>query len=700
MEDLIANFTGFIEIDFKPYNFTNTYAIRTMHLDTLRGNHTNDISLLFRWSYENITRYTKTNYITGVLISPSLCLSLGLLWLLVLIILKCLSFKWKEELGCSGGSQFRYPLPPVIEDDIEQDGGSNPNSFQKAIQKAMEKSKLHLPSLSSIIRKRHLSNSDEAKEKSSPTETVPGVEQVSKGDATAIKEETAIKTKEEQLGKEKLEQSICSNDESIHFKEEIQIGTSEPVLIEAAVPAGEAPGECKDENETLLMREIYEDAEWRKQVNLVAHRIWRTRLAFLAAGCMAIIASALFIFVAVQYVIKSVNDVRRALSLASNATDEAINITNSFINDTAEVNKFISELTNYTDPLCPPLENLAVTDQGLQVLADIAKNVTRATYRINEVFLNEVSSLQDDLIFTKNMIDSLEEATYQFYWVFLGATVFTSLLIVIICLLMIGVLSAWLQEQRVVFVCARSYFLLPILFIMVFLAWVLCAVFLILGISAGDFCYDSPDRNMELILRNFRENLGSILYSTLLHYINGCSSAWSNPLSGKINVLLSLMIALSAFSENLVEVSADSLQQICGQDQDILFQLVNLVSLTFAQYTSLLVSLRKLFDCSVWSPIYTSIAYDAICYNGTSGLLWGFSTMFTVCLMCLWMVSLRAAWKNVKNADIAGMSPEQILQRNILHRKLEIMWMRFGSLLGHITLCPQICSRWSSHRQG
>ena len=459
MEDLIANFTGFIEIDFKPYNFTNTYAIRTMHLDTLRGNHTNDISLLFRWSYENITRYTKTNYITGVLISPSLCLSLGLLWLLVLIILKCLSFKWKEELGCSGGSQFRYPLPPVIEDDIEQDGGSNPNSFKKAIQKAIQKSKLHLPSLSSIIRKRHLSNSDEAKEKSSPTETVPGVEQVSKGDATAIKEETAIKTKEEQLGKEKLEQSICSNDESIHFKEEIQIGTSEPVLIEAAVPAGEAPGECKDENETLLMREIYEDAEWRKQVNLVAHRIWRTRLAFLAAGCMAIIASALFIFVAVQYVIKSVNDVRRALSvsllqitslfsqyglyhltlyiflqLASNATDEAINITNSFINDTAEVNKFISELTNYTDPLCPPLENLAVTDQGLQVLADIAKNVTRATYRINEVFLNEVSSLQDDLIFTKNMIDSLEEATYQFYWVFLGATVFTSLLIVIICL--------------------------------------------------------------------------------------------------------------------------------------------------------------------------------------------------------------------------------------------------------------------------
>ena len=115
---------------------------------------------------------------------------------------------------------------------------------------------------------------------------------------------------------------------------------------------------------------------------------------------------------------------------------------------------------------------------------------------------------------------------------------------------------------------------------------------------------------MELILRNFRENLGSILYSTLLHYINGCSSAWSNPLRGKINALLSLMIALSAFSEKLVEVSADSLQQICGQDQDILFQLVNLVSLTFAQYTSLLVSLRKLFDCSVWSPIYTSIAYD------------------------------------------------------------------------------------------
>jgi hypothetical protein len=61
---------------------------------------------------------------------------------------------------------------------------------------------------------------------------------------------------------------------------------------------------------------------------------------------------------------------------------------------------------------------------------------------------------------------------------------------------MAGVFSAFLQEQGVFWQCARSYLLLPIMFVMLAIAWIFCTVFLIIGILLADFCYGSPDQNV------------------------------------------------------------------------------------------------------------------------------------------------------------------------------------------------------------
>jgi hypothetical protein len=65
--------------------------------------------------------------------------------------------------------------------------------------------------------------------------------------------------------------------------------------------------------------------------------------------------------------------------------------------------------------------------------------------------------------------------------------------------------------------------------------------------------------------------------------------------------------------------------------------------------------------------------------------------MFTACIFSLVMVTLRAAWQDVKNADIAGMSPEKKLNREKLHRELQTYWIRFNGscCVQRVLGCPR-----------
>jgi hypothetical protein len=210
---------------------------------------------------------------------------------------------------------------------------------------------------------------------------------------------------------------------------------------------------------------------------------------------------------------------------------------------------------------------------------------------------------------------------------------------------MAGVISAWLQEEMVAFVCARSWIVLPFLFVMVLIAWIFCALFLALGICASDFCHDSPDSNVsdlrincqvyilfmgeitntylvtmsnifynelqvELVLRNFRQQLGSVVYTLLIYYIEGCTSTFPQIVETILRGVVIALTTLTLFSEKLAMASADKLQAFCGQDQQAVSSLSSLLAVTLRQYTTLIVNIRQLFDCAIWSPIYTNIVYD------------------------------------------------------------------------------------------
>jgi hypothetical protein len=215
----------------------------------------------------------------------------------------------------------------------------------------------------------------------------------------------------------------------------------------------------------------------------------------------------------------------------------AINLTEDFLLDAAEANELLVKFANISEPWCEGLDTIPVDQNIADVLYydinSLAENVSQGVYDFNEYLIEEISSLQNDLYYTASMLQNVNKYLDYSYWVFFAATIFASIFIVVVfsvsmnmflselhlptlclppfckCLsnslthrscpltkLMAGVISAWLQEEMVAFVCARSWIGLPFLCVMVLIAWIFCALFLALGIGASDFCHDSPDVNV------------------------------------------------------------------------------------------------------------------------------------------------------------------------------------------------------------
>jgi hypothetical protein len=53
------------------------------------------------------------------------------------------------------------------------------------------------------------------------------------------------------------------------------------------------------------------------------------------------------------------------------------------------------------------------------------------------------------------------------------------------------------------------------------------------------------------------------------------------------------------------------------------------------------------------------------------------------------MVCLRSAWQKVKNADVVENSPELVLKRKTIQRRVEIFWLRFGPFFQSFGKVPE-----------
>jgi hypothetical protein len=183
--------------------------------------------------------------------------------------------------------------------------------------------------------------------------------------------------------------------------------------------------------------------------------------------------------------------------------------------------------------------------------------------------LEDIGGVEEDLV---NLQDVLNQADLYFpkhgtwaFWTAAGC----SLALGVVALLLTGGMvyiemgqgqQANGRERKLpkVFSCCRSWLLIPLLFLLVSLSWILSMVFILMGIGSSDLCYNSPDIPVLNLLESIEDEFGSIIYPFLRYYVSACPA---------VDAPRELELAVQAIQEEVLPAMGNLLDAIRAQGE-------------------------------------------------------------------------------------------------------------------------------------
>uniref|UniRef100_A0A7S4JLT1 Uncharacterized protein n=1 Tax=Odontella aurita TaxID=265563 RepID=A0A7S4JLT1_9STRA len=416
------------------------------------------------------------------------------------------------------------------------------------------------------------------------------------------------------------------------------------------------------------------DSEKRKFDRMVL----LTRVGFLLAGFFVIMGSVLFYVKGIGSLINSLKSVQGTLTLSDDVLSSATFAMDVYVNSSSSLREsrelFQSELDqNCSDVNLPP-------GNGLEEIVNSLKDVRSALNELSKGIEAMAGGIRDDLVDVQNSVNSMNEGldnAYPFLYAAIGISI---VLIIITLLLMISVVLAWKRQKvRNCFVrCMKNAVVLPIFILFMILAWLFATLFMFAAIGGADFCVD-PDDNTIATLQYIQKNsvaeegAGNLIFALLKFYVSGCDdkhfpkpTGWEDEISLIETVVDAVHDLLEYFTtmEGLIGI-----QTLCDTGGNAFASLNSTATVLHGRLHILWISFIAVYEiisCKTMNPLYSTVAYEGICANATSGLIWIFSTQLTIALCCMAMVTLRAAAKEIEDDVEAENNEILAVGQNIL----------------------------------
>ena len=291
------------------------------------------------------------------------------------------------------------------------------------------------------------------------------------------------------------------------------------VEVEESNPSGL----IKEEQEYGVALEKYErDLKRHKRSMLL------TRIAFVLAGLTAIVASTLFFAKGAVELVESLNAVQVSLDLTDVTLANAINVSDTFVEAQERVNEEKILFVDQSDEFC----NLNATDStAVAEVQKVINDVAAASKDLTTGFIDSASSLAEDLRAARELSSEVNDYLDRIKPYAYVAIAFSAALDLIILSLMLSVGLLWAGKRpqccRCLTRCLRNVFIIPILCIFMFLAWLFCSVFVIAAVAGADFCMD-PDQHILSFLNKYEERFtpDSLVLSFLKYYVSACDESY------------------------------------------------------------------------------------------------------------------------------------------------------------------------------
>jgi len=382
-----------------------------------------------------------------------------------------------------------------------------------------------------------------------------------------------------------------------------------------------------------------------------------TRIIFMLAGLTAIVASTLFFAKGAEALVESLNTVQLSLDLTDANLAKAIKVSDTFVEAQKKVNEEKLLFVDQSDAFC----DLNATDSSVVAeVQGVINKLAAASKALTTGFIDSASKLAEDLRAARELssevntnLDKIKPYAYI-------AIAFSAVLDLIILSLMWSAALLWADKEprccRCLMRCVRNVFIIPILFIFMFLAWLFCSVFVIAAVAGADFCI-APDQHVLSFLDKYEERFtsDSLVLSFLKYYVSACNEAYE-PIEIPEMVPEGLDAATNAVHSFLEYGQTDNnftsvLDSICSNSGDRINELAAVLHQQLHVLVGAVVGIANVLQCSSMNPIYTTAIHQAACVNGVSGLAWLFWTQITIAVACMVMITLRAAWYDVQKNE-------------------------------------------------
>lgn len=414
-------------------------------------------------------------------------------------------------------------------------------------------------------------------------------------------------------------------------------------------------GEMEDADPSKLAFNVDEQYQFdleNYERNLKKHNrsMLLTRISFMLAGLTAIIASTLFFAKGAEELVQSLNTAQLSLDLADTTLNKAINVSDTFVAAQERVNEekliFADESSEFCDLNATDLPAAAEVQAAINDLATASKALTTG-------FIDSAVNLAEDLRAARELTHEVNTSLDRVKPFFYIAVAFSAVLDVIILSLMLSVALQWAGKKprccQCLMRCVRNVFIIPILFIFMFLAWLFCSVFVIAAVAGADFCM-KPDVYVLSFLEKYEERFtsGSMVLSFLKYYVSACNENYE-PIDIPEMVPEGLDAAVNAVHSFLEYGQNDNaftevLNSICSNSGDKINELASVLHQQLHVLVGAIVGIANVLQCSSMNPIYTTAIHKATCVNGVGGLAWLFWTQITIAVACMMMITLRASW--------------------------------------------------------
>lgn len=206
--------------------------------------------------------------------------------------------------------------------------------------------------------------------------------------------------------------------------------------------------------------ETREDDEemYNKNLSRMKRNLMFTRLIFIFCGIGNIISSAAFVHYGVRSLNQSVNDIQRSLSIVDDNIYYALDVIEHFEVSAKTFNESKGELNktaSYVEENNYCFDNIAqmltsYISSVINLLEDLGSNVIQKIFDVKTI-------LENILPMTSSVSDKVDD----YKWIFQVAVVLACIQIGVTCVLVVGVILAWLQNYPKPFRFIQSYLFLP-----------------------------------------------------------------------------------------------------------------------------------------------------------------------------------------------------------------------------------------------